>query len=132
MEDKASEEELGNNQESDTVICGMGIKIYGKGEGKQQNLEQNKEDSEQMIKDKKQFEKNDRKDNDSGVSRNKDNENETNTHQKLKGVIQKGITSVKPVKRAVAKMKEVQMKYTKGMRREPTGRVKAIQQLQSK
>ena len=87
MEDKASEEELGNNQESDTVICGLGIKIYGKGEGKQQNLEKNKEDSEQMIKDKKQFEKNDRKDNDSGVSRNKDNENETNTHQKLKGVI---------------------------------------------
>ena len=85
-----------------------------------------------MIKDEKQFEENDRKDNNSGVSRNKDNENETNTHQKLKGVIQKGITSVKPVKRAVAKMKEVQMKYTKGMKREPTGRVEAIQQLQSK
>ena len=32
-----------------------------------------------MIKDKKQFEENDRKDNNSGVSRNKDNENETNS-----------------------------------------------------
>ena len=53
---------------------------------------------------------------------NKDNENETNTHKKLKGVIQ-CITSVKPVKRVVANMKEVQMKYTKGNRREPTGRV---------
>ena len=41
-----------------------------------------------MIKDKKQFEENDRKDKNSGVSRNKDDENETNTHQKLKGVIQ--------------------------------------------
>ena len=41
-----------------------------------------------MIKDKKQFEENDRKDNNSGVSRNKDDENEANTHQKLKGVIQ--------------------------------------------
>ena len=48
----------------------------------------NKEDSEKMIKNKKQFEENDRKDNNSGVSRNKDNANETNTHQKLKGVIQ--------------------------------------------
>ena len=42
-----------------------------------------------MIKDKKQFKENDRKDNNSEVSRNKDNENETNTHQKLKGVIQR-------------------------------------------
>ena len=39
----------------------------------------NKEDSEKMIKNKKQFEENDRKDNNSGVSRNKDNENETNS-----------------------------------------------------
>ena len=38
MEDKASEEELGNNQESGTVICGKGIKIYGKGEGKTTKL----------------------------------------------------------------------------------------------
>ena len=76
------------NQESNTGICGKEIKIYGKSEGKQQKSEQNKEDSEQMIKDKKQFEENDRKDNNSGVSMNKDNENETNTHKKLKGVIQ--------------------------------------------
>ena len=79
MEDKASEEELGKNQESNIVICGKEIKISGKREGKQQKLEQNKEDSEQVIKDKKQFEENDRKDNNSGVSRNKDNENETNS-----------------------------------------------------
>ena len=88
MEDKASVEELGRNQESNTVICGKEIKICGKSEGKQQKSEQNKEDSEQMIKDKNQFEENDRKDNNSGVSRNKDNENKTNTHKKLKGVIQ--------------------------------------------
>ena len=75
-----------------------------------------------MIKDKKQVKENDRKDDNSEVSTNKDNENETNTHQKLKGV--KHIKSVKPVKRAVSKMREVQMKYTKGRRREPTGRVK--------
>ena len=88
MEDIASEEELGKNHGSNTKICGKEIKICGKSEGKQQKSEQNKEDSEQMIKDKKQFEENDRKDNNSGVSRNKDNANETNTHQKLKGVIQ--------------------------------------------
>ena len=41
------------NQESNTGICGEEIKIYGKSEGKQQKSEQNKEDSEQMIKDKK-------------------------------------------------------------------------------
>ena len=88
MEDKASVEELGRNQESNTVICGKEIKICGKSEGKQQKSEQNKEDSEQMIKDKKQFEENARKENNSRVSRNKDNENKTNTHKKLKGVIQ--------------------------------------------
>ena len=88
MEDKALEEELGENQESNTVIYGKEIKICGKSEGMQQKLEQNKEDNEQMIKDKKHLEENDRKDNNSGVSRNKDNENETNTHKKLKGVIQ--------------------------------------------
>ena len=79
MEDIASEEELGKNHGSNTKICGKEIKICGKSEGKQQKSEQNKEDSEQMIKDKKQFEENDRKDNNSGVSRNKDNENETNS-----------------------------------------------------
>ena len=36
MEDKASEEELGKNQESSTVICGKEIKMCGKSEGKQQ------------------------------------------------------------------------------------------------
>ena len=35
MEDKSSERELGNNQESNTVICGKEIKICGKSEGKQ-------------------------------------------------------------------------------------------------
>ena len=79
LEDKASEEELGKNQEINTVICAKEIKIWWKSEGKQQKSEQNKEDSEQVIKDKKQFEENDRKDNNSGVSRNKDNENETNS-----------------------------------------------------
>ena len=88
MEDKASEEELGKNQGSNTETCGKEIKICGKSEGKQQKSEQNKEDSEQMIKDPKQFKENDRKDNNSEASRNKDNENETNTHQKLNGVIQ--------------------------------------------
>ena len=88
MEDKASEKELEKNQESNTLICSAEIKICGKNEGKQQKLEQNKEDCEQIIKDKKQFEENNRKDSNSGVSRNKGIENETNTHQKLKGVIQ--------------------------------------------
>ena len=49
MEDKALEEELGKNQESNTVIYGKEIKICGKSEGMQQKLEQNKEDNEQMI-----------------------------------------------------------------------------------
>ena len=44
-----------------TLICGKKIKICGKIEGKQQKSEQNKEDSQQMIKDKKQFEENGRK-----------------------------------------------------------------------
>ena len=34
MEYKASEEELGKNQESNTVICGKESKICGKSEGK--------------------------------------------------------------------------------------------------
>ena len=46
MEDKASEEELGKNQERNTEICGKEIKMCGKSEGKQQKSEQNKEDSE--------------------------------------------------------------------------------------
>ena len=41
MEDKASEEELGKNQESNTEICSKEIKICGKSEGKQQKSEQN-------------------------------------------------------------------------------------------
>ena len=36
----------------------------------------------------KHYEEYDRKDNNSGVSRNKSNENETNNHKKLKGIIQ--------------------------------------------
>ena len=35
MEDKSSKEELGKNQESNTVICGREIKICGKSEDKQ-------------------------------------------------------------------------------------------------
>ena len=88
IEDKGSEEQLGKNQESKIVICGKEIKICEKSEGKQQKSEQNKEDSEQLIKDKRLFEENDKNDNNSGVSRSKDNENETNTYQKLKGVMQ--------------------------------------------
>ena len=58
MEDKASGDELGKNQESNTVIYGKEIKIRGKSEVKQQKSEQSKEDSEQLIKDKRQFEEN--------------------------------------------------------------------------
>ena len=58
MEDKASGDELGKNQESNTVIYGKEIKISGKSEVKQQKSEQNKEDSEQLINDKRQFEEN--------------------------------------------------------------------------
>ena len=43
---------------------------------------------DKWSKIKKQYEEYDRNDNNSEVSRNKDNENETNTHKKLKGVIQ--------------------------------------------
>ena len=53
MEDKSSEEELKKNQERNAEIYGKEIKMCGKSEGKQQKSEQNKEDSEQMIKDKK-------------------------------------------------------------------------------
>ena len=40
-----------------------------------------------MIKGMKQFEGYDRKDNNSGISRSKSNENETNIHKNLKGII---------------------------------------------
>ena len=103
MEDKASEEELEKNQERNTLICGKEIRICGKNEAKQQKSEQNKEDSEQMIKDKKQFEENDRNDNNSGVSRNKIIENETNTLQKLKGVIQTAYHTIKTSKESSGK-----------------------------
>ena len=43
-----------------------------------------------MIEDIKQFEEYDRKHNSSGISMDKDNENESNIHKKLKGVIQSG------------------------------------------
>ena len=73
-----------------------------------------------MIKDKKQFEENDRKDkNEIGINNHKKHQ-----RQCYKELYKQHITSVKPVKRAVAKMKEVQMKYTKGRLKEPTGRVK--------
>ena len=64
--------------------------ICEKSEGKQQKSEQNKEKSGQMIKDIKQFEEYDRKHTNSGISMDKDNENESNIHKKLKGVIQTG------------------------------------------
>ena len=76
------------NQETNTGICSKEIKTCEKSEEKQQKSEQNKEESRQMIKNIKQYEEYDRKDNNSGVSRNKSNENETNVHKKLKGIIQ--------------------------------------------
>ena len=88
MEDKASEEELGENQGSNTEICVKEIKICKKSEVKQQISEQNKKERGKMIKDIKQYEEYDRKDNISGVSRNKSDENKTNIHKKLKGIIQ--------------------------------------------
>ena len=87
MKDKVSEEEIGENQESDTEICGKEVTIYEKSERKQQKSEQNKEESGQMIKYIKQYKEYDRKDINSRVSRNKYNENETNVHKKLKGLI---------------------------------------------
>ena len=42
MEDKASEEELGKNQESNTETCGKEIKICGKSGGKQKNQNKTK------------------------------------------------------------------------------------------
>ena len=87
MEDKASEEELGKNQESNTEICGKKIKICGKSEGKKRKSEQNKQDSEQLTKDDKEFEENDINYNNSEVSSHEDNKNETNTLKKLKGVM---------------------------------------------
>ena len=88
MENKASEKELGKYQKNNTEICGKDIKICGSSEGKWQKSEQNKEYSGRMIKHKKQYKEYDSKDNNSGVSRNKDHENEMNTHKGLKGVIQ--------------------------------------------
>ena len=88
MENAASEEELRKNQESNTEICGKKIKTCEKSKGKQQNSEQNKEENEQMIKYIKQYEEFDRKDSNSGVSRTKTSENETNIHKKLKDILQ--------------------------------------------
>ena len=79
MEDAASEEELIQKRERSTKIFGKEIETCEKSEtGKQQTSEQNKVESGQMIKDLKQHEEYDRKDNNSGVSGNKSNENETN------------------------------------------------------
>ena len=94
------------------------MKVNNKNQNKTRKI-----DRKQMIKDKKQNEENDRKDNNSGVSGNKDIENETNTHQKLKGVIQTAYHTSTASKESIAK-DEVQMKYTKGRRREPKGKVK--------
>ena len=88
VEDAASKEELGENQESNTEICGKETKTCEKNEGKQKKSEENKEKSGQMIKDIKIYKEYDRKYNNSGVSRNKSNENQTNIHKKLKGIMQ--------------------------------------------
>ena len=69
-DDVASDGELRESQESNTEICGKEINICEKSEGEQQKSEQNKEESGEMIKDIKQCEEYDRKDNNSGVSRN--------------------------------------------------------------
>ena len=66
----------------------MEIKTSEKSKGKQQKSEQNKEKNGQMMKDIKQYEEYDRKDNNSGISKNKSNESETNIHKKLKGIVQ--------------------------------------------
>lgn len=79
MEDAASEEELIQKQERSTEIFGKEIETCEKSEvGKQQTSEQNKVESGQMIKDLKQHKEYDRKDNNSGVSGYKSNEDETN------------------------------------------------------
>ena len=88
VEDAASKEELGENQESNTKICGKETKTCEKNEGRQKKSEENKEKSGQMIKDIKIYKEYDRKYNNSGVSWNKSNENQTNIHKKLKGIIQ--------------------------------------------
>ena len=56
-------------------------------QGNNKNWEDNKEESGKIIKDLKQYEESDRKDNNSRVSRNKSYENETNIHKKSKRVI---------------------------------------------
>ena len=70
----------------------------------------NKNQYRTRWKDIKQYEEYNRKDNNSGVSRNKSNEHETNIHKKLKEQYKERITSVKPEKRAVTKMEKVQTK----------------------
>ena len=69
-EDAASDGELKESQESNTKICGKEISTCEKSEGEQQKSEQNKEESGQMIKDIRQYEEYDRRDNNSGVTRN--------------------------------------------------------------
>ena len=109
-EDAASKEELGENQERNTEICGKETKTCEKSEGKQKKSEQNKEESGQMIKDIKKFEEHDRKDNNLGVSRNKSNENETKIHKKLKVIIQTMYHISKTRKGCSEKDGEAQMK----------------------
>ena len=75
-----------------------------------------------MIKDKKQVKENDRKDDNSEVSKNKDNENETNTHQKLKGVMQTAYQISKASKESSVKNEgstdEVYQRKEKGTNRQ--------------
>ena len=59
------------NLESSTEICGMKIKTCKNIEAGKQKSEENKEESGQMIRDMRQCEEYDRKDNNSGVSKNK-------------------------------------------------------------
>ena len=87
MEDAALEEELGEKQ-SITEMCGKEIETYEKSEGKKQKSEQSKDENGKIIKDKKQYEEYYRKDSNSGVSRNKNNENESNIHKNPKEIIQ--------------------------------------------
>lgn len=82
MEDIASEEVLGENQESSTEICHNKTETCKKIEvGKQHKPEENKEKDGKWSMTWKNM-----KNSNSGVSRNKRNENETNIHKKPKGI----------------------------------------------
>ena len=74
-----------------------------------------------MIKVKNQVKENDSKDNNLEVSKNKANENETNTHQKLKGVMETAYQISKASKERSVKNKgstdEVYQRKEKGTNR---------------